>query len=63
MSTDCSICGYVITLNSDTEEAEIVHCPDCQSALVVESISAAQDSEVREVVLAEAPAVEEDWGE
>ncbi len=63
MSTNCSICNCVISLNDDTEEAEIVHCPDCQSALVVESIRQVQDSEVREIVLAEAPAVEEDWGE
>lgn len=55
--TNCPICDGEIKLPDDTEESEIINCPECQSRVVVESI------EKGKVQLAKAPEIEEDWGE
>lgn len=44
-------------LAGDTEESEIVICPDCQTRLVAGALSG--DS----FALTKAPEIEEDWGQ
>lgn len=53
----CPICDTEVTLEKDTEESEIISCPDCRSRLVVTSLKN------NTATLKEAPQVEEDWGE
>ena len=53
----CPVCDAQVPLASDITESEVISCPDCKTRLVVESI------EKGKVKLAEAPKVEEDWGE
>jgi len=53
----CPICDGKINLPKDTEESEIVTCPECNNRVVVESIKEGK------VILEEAPEIEEDWGE
>jgi len=55
--TYCPICDGLVTLPQNTEESEIINCPECRSRLVVVKI----ENEV--ATLSEAPEVEEDWGE
>jgi len=55
--SECPICYFVIPLEPDLEESEIITCPDCQSKLVVSNV---QESNI---TLEEAPVIEEDWGE
>ncbi len=52
----CPICDASLTL-TNLEVSEIISCGECRSRLVVQVIQASG------VQLAEAPAVEEDWGE
>lgn len=52
----CPICDALFTLD-EVELSEIVSCNECKSRLVIKAIQSNQ------VQLAEAPAVEEDWGE
>lgn len=52
----CPICDAQFTL-SGVELSEIVSCSECKSRLVIKAIQSNQAQ------LAEAPAVEEDWGE
>ncbi len=52
----CPICDAVLGFG-DVEEAEVVVCSGCGTRLVVEEVKES------EVVLTEAPEVEEDWGE
>lgn len=54
---NCPICAALISASGRVEETEILSCPECQTALVVERI------EGRDLILSEAPQIEEDWGE
>lgn len=53
----CAVCDAGVELPQNTEVSEIVTCPDCNNQLVVNEIAN------KKVTLAEAPEVEEDWGE
>ena len=53
----CPICEALVSIADGTVESEIITCEDCGNRVVVESIRGV------EVVLAEAPEIEEDWGE
>jgi lysine biosynthesis protein LysW len=57
MKATCPVCGAQFTVENDVEIDEVIVCPECGSRLVVEGI---RDGKV---ILKEAPAVEEDWGE
>ncbi len=54
---NCAVCDLTIMLPAGTRETELLTCKDCKTRLVVEKI----DGE--NATLAQAPAVEEDWGE
>lgn len=54
---ECPVCAALIIPNSGIEETEILSCPECRSMLVVDGI------EGNRLKLAEAPRIEEDWGE
>ncbi len=54
-SVECVVCECGITLGHGTLEGEILICPDCGTELEVLSLEPPS--------LAEAPRVEEDWGE
>ncbi|GAG21289.1 unnamed protein product, partial [marine sediment metagenome] len=51
----CIECEADINIPEDTEEGEIIECPECGSELEVVSIDP--------IELAPAPEEEEDWGE
>lgn len=53
----CPVCDTRVTLHKNTEESEIISCPDCKTRLVVEKIKE------NKILFQQAPAVEEDWGE
>lgn len=55
----CPLCEAQITLASDTEVSEIVTCNECSGELEVKQVWL----KTGKVLLAEAPAVAEDWGE
>ena len=55
MNGTCPECEAVVELAADTEEGEIITCPDCGVELEVISIEP--------VELTLAPTEEEDWGE
>lgn len=57
MQAQCPICDANITLNSTVEAAEIISCTECKNRLEVGNINEGN------VVLKEAPKVEEDWGQ
>lgn len=57
LEENCPICDAQVTLTDDIEESEVITCSDCNNRIVVESI------EGTKVTLAEAPEIEEDWGE
>ena len=57
LSCECPVCEALIIPPQGVEESEVISCPDCQSLLVVDSVHADCLS------LAEAPQMEEDWGE
>lgn len=52
---ECIVCGAQFELPADTEQGEIIECPECGSELEVVSIDP--------IELAQAPEEEEDWGE
>ncbi len=54
---NCPICDGKVNLPQNTEVSEIITCSDCNNRLVVNGVKKGA------VVLAEAPEVEEDWGE
>ena len=56
-SGNCPVCEARVALEGDVEESEILSCADCQSVLVVEQCQG------NTLILAEAPEIEEDWGE
>ncbi len=56
-NSTCPVCDAPVALPEKTEESEIISCNDCKSRLVVEKV------ENNNVMLAQAPAIEEDWGE
>ncbi len=53
----CTVCDAAISIGPGTQVTEILSCTDCRTRLVVEKIEGEQ------VTLAQAPAVEEDWGQ
>lgn len=53
----CPICDAQLSLPDDTQVSEVVMCNDCKTQLVVESLLA------NKARLAQAPTIEEDWGE
>ena len=57
MNTQCPLCDSAICLQKDTEESEIISCAECHNRLVVSKITNGT------ATLAEAPKIEEDWGE
>ena len=57
MSGQCPICDASVALQNNVEVSEVINCADCGSRVVVESIDS------RTVMLAQAPNIEEDWGE
>lgn len=57
LASACPTCDAPVSLQDNTEVSEIINCGDCSTRLVVEAVTA--DG----VALAEAPAIEEDWGE
>ena len=55
MNGKCPECNGVVELSPDTEEGEILECPDCGLELEVIGLEPVQ--------LEQAPQEEEDWGE
>lgn len=56
MKANCPICDAGLHLVADLMASEVFECGDCQRKIVVKSLG-------KKVILEEAPAVEEDWGE
>lgn len=56
-NSQCPICGSNITFNSLPEENELLTCNECNNRLITKSVVG------EEIVLEEAPTIEEDWGE
>lgn len=56
-TSKCSVCDADIDVPSGTVVSEILACNECGTQFSVDKITGS------EVVLSEAPAVEEDWGE
>ncbi|MGB8952254.1 MAG: hypothetical protein WCC06_06270 [Candidatus Aminicenantales bacterium] len=54
---NCPVCEAFVSPEGTIEETEILYCPECQSVLVVDSLTGSH------LVLSEAPLIEEDWGE
>jgi lysine biosynthesis protein LysW len=54
---NCPICGSVIEFNNLPEENELINCSSCNNRLVTKSVIG------NEIILEEAPTIEEDWGE
>ncbi|NMD10522.1 MAG: lysine biosynthesis protein LysW [Acidobacteria bacterium] len=55
MKTECPVCGALMILLSGTIEGELFPCRECGSQMEVVSLDP--------VVVAEAAAEEEDWGQ
>lgn len=55
--SECPICAETISIAENTEISEIIQCSGCKNRIVVSSIKGDK------VVLAEAPKIEEDWGQ
>jgi lysine biosynthesis protein LysW len=53
----CPVCAAFVTPSAKVEETEILPCPECQTMLVVDGF------ESHQLILSEAPKIEEDWGE
>ena len=53
----CPVCDVEVTLENNTEESEIISCPECKTRLVVTSLK------MKSAILEESPKIEEDWGE
>lgn len=58
MKAVCPICDANLKLSADLVESEVFECTDCHRKIVVEKMNKNAD-----LILAEAPVVEEDWGE
>lgn len=54
-TANCPVCDSEVSIAAGTLANEILPCPDCGAELEVTSVNP--------VKLAEAPEVEEDWGE
>lgn len=54
-NAECPDCAGAVSLAANTEVGEILSCPDCGARLEVKSVAPPS--------LAQAPKVEEDWGE
>lgn len=54
----CPICDANLKLSADLVESEVFECTECHRRIVVEKMDKNTG-----LVLAEAPQVEEDWGE
>ena len=57
LNSECPICGVTVSIAENTQTSEIIPCPGCNNRIVVTSIKGDQ------VTLAEAPKIEEDWGQ
>lgn len=57
LKASCPICGGVILPPTDVEVSEIITCSECYNRVVVEKI------EEGDVILSEAPEIDEDWGQ
>lgn len=57
MKANCPICDSNLKFSGSLLESEVLECMDCKRKLVVKNIGK------KGIKLAEAPAVEEDWGE
>jgi lysine biosynthesis protein LysW len=57
LKTNCPICDAPVTLPANSEESEIISCPDCHTRLVIADLKGSA------ATLQEAPKVEEDWGQ
>jgi lysine biosynthesis protein LysW len=53
----CPVCAAFISLPSSVEETEVLPCTECQTMLVIDRCDGSQ------MILSEAPQIEEDWGE
>ena len=53
--TECPVCSAQISIASNTIVSELMECPECGSELEV--------IELDPLRLAEAPEIEEDWGQ
>lgn len=58
MQNTCPVCDAKLNLSADLVESEVFECADCHRKIVVVKLS-----KEKGLILAEAPAVEEDWGE
>jgi len=58
MKAVCPICDASLKLSPDMMESEVFECLDCHRKIVVKKMNKNTD-----FILAEAPVVEEDWGE
>ncbi|MCS7184098.1 MAG: lysine biosynthesis protein LysW [Patescibacteria group bacterium] len=56
-NANCPICGSQINFSTLPEENELLNCGNCNNRLVTKSVIG------NEIILAEAPNIEEDWGE
>lgn len=57
LQSTCPVCEGSVSIPSDTEESEIISCSECDTRLVVASKTG------HSLILNEAPAIEEDWGQ
>ena len=55
MASECPVCGAELKLPANIVPGELIECGDCGTDLEIESVDP--------VLIAEAPAEEEDWGE
>jgi hypothetical protein len=53
----CPVCSVLVAPHGTVVESEILACPECRSLLVVEARQGGR------MVLAQAPVIEEDWGQ
>jgi lysine biosynthesis protein LysW len=56
-NAQCTICGSEINFQNLPEENELVTCQNCNNRLITKSVVG------NDIILDEAPAIEEDWGE
>lgn len=57
MNTNCPVCDGKVKLGTDLMVSEVIECSECHRKIVVKSLKNGK------AILAEAPHVEEDWGE
>lgn len=58
MKAVCPVCDANLKLATDLVESEVFECTECGRKIVVEKMNKSAN-----LILAEAPVVEEDWGE